>query len=141
MPPINVEDARKANITELALLNRQSISYITTEKYQREVAWFRQSGKFNQSTEHYLPSPRIDPLFWGQTNWASFNYQDISFDGTTPCALRTTPFPPEVKFSLIYFLVRNNHHKLAMELSVLPQDINVVTEYGACTGLYECKSI
>ncbi|MBA3720790.1 MAG: hypothetical protein H0W88_00125 [Parachlamydiaceae bacterium] len=88
-----VGDLRNASLTELAKKSRERVDQINTETFKENLVWFESLLSMGESPQKYLPTAFFEPLYFGASNWASFNYETVNFDDNTPFALKTTSIP------------------------------------------------
>lgn len=135
--PIKVSDVRAFDIVELAEISRKNVNNISIAAYQNKITWFKQFYTFHEMANHYVPLPYVDSLYWGHTNWASFTYQDISFQGNRLLALWTPPFPSHLKFTVTLFDDRNTNCPLIIPINLtdllLQKALNLAKSMGLFT--------
>lgn len=133
------EEINSRSLIELAQLNRESLNSADPQYFKKGLLWFNALAEFKENIADYIPLNIVDPASWIMSNWSSFDYDQIKFDGAAPISL-LPHFPSNMNCSMIVFKVIDGVKYLEMPMEISKEVFEQVIEMGSSTGLFQCET-
>ena len=135
---LTIEDIVRLTVLDLAIISRESLNKIHAEDFKKMLNWFLHLQKFNENPSDYIPLAFLDPHFWLVTNWSSFNYEEIRFEGEAPLSIKTS-FVPVINGGVVSFDHIEGEKKLDISVLVPTNYLNTIIEWGKNTKLFDTQ--
>ncbi|EAL63437.1 hypothetical protein DDB_G0288023 [Dictyostelium discoideum AX4] len=81
-----VSDIKNKSILELAKINRKDVSEFTNDNFFKTITWHNKMQTLKELPLNYLG--KQVPTITNISNWTSFDYNKISFDGIKPFTIK-----------------------------------------------------
>ncbi|KAM9969565.1 hypothetical protein ACTFIR_001401 [Dictyostelium discoideum] len=81
-----VSDIKNKSILELAKINRKDVSEFTNDNFFKTITWHNKMQNLKELPLNYLG--KQVPTITNISNWTSFDYNKISFDGIKPFTIK-----------------------------------------------------
>ncbi|KAN0024797.1 hypothetical protein ACTFIV_009206 [Dictyostelium citrinum] len=81
-----VSNIRNKSIIELAKMNRKDVSEFTNDNFYKTITWHNKMQYHKELPLNYLG--KQVPTITNVSNWTSFDYGKISFDGISPFTIK-----------------------------------------------------
>lgn len=133
---LKVENIKNASVLELAILNRMATSKINVEDFKKNLEWYKYFQKSKEISFCYMPSFNL--LNCRVTNWSTFDYDNISFDKSTPIILNG-PSYAQYGVNIISFDNSNTRKILKTSICIPLKILYKIKELGKNTSLFHCE--
>ncbi|KAM9984310.1 hypothetical protein ACTFIZ_003975 [Dictyostelium cf. discoideum] len=84
---LKVSDIKSKSILELAKINRKDVSEFTNDNFFKTITWHNKMQNHKELPLNYLG--KQVPTITNISNWTSFDYNKISFDGIKPFTIKS----------------------------------------------------
>ena len=130
---LTLKDIKSKNLLELALCNRQCVSNITLELFQKSLGWYTHIQAYNENPLHY--NTAFDSSNARVTNWTSFDYRNIQFDSAYPIELKTPCFASS-RVNIISFDTKENEKQLKTSVSISRDSLHLLNKLESDSKLF-----
>jgi len=130
---LTVGELRKKTLLELALVDRQSISEISGQDFLNDVGWYKYIKDNKVNTMEYIG--KGSSLTTRTTNWTNFDYNNVTFDGSLPIAVKS-PSIASYGVNVISFDTQDNQKIFTCPISIPSNCLDYAVELGKSSKLY-----